>query len=68
MVRSPETLHTAVYQALIELPRANSERHPVGRVWNVPARSAQFTGRVQPVESRICSRSWAGHRRRAARP
>jgi hypothetical protein len=45
-VRSPETLHTAVYQALVELPRAGSERAPVGRVWNVPARSAQFTGRV----------------------
>jgi NB-ARC domain len=43
---SPETLHTAVYQALVELPRAESEQAPVGRVWNVPARSTQFTGRV----------------------
>src|ERR671917_1580177 len=41
-VSSPEALHTAVYQALIELPRAESQRAPVGRVWNVPARSAQF--------------------------
>jgi hypothetical protein len=42
---SPEALHTAVYQALVELPGAESQRAPVGRVWNVPARSAQFTGR-----------------------
>ncbi|MGH3886749.1 MAG: FxSxx-COOH system tetratricopeptide repeat protein, partial [Pseudonocardiaceae bacterium] len=46
-VCSPETLHTAVYQALVELPRAESQRAPIGRVWNVPARSAQFTGRVE---------------------
>jgi tetratricopeptide (TPR) repeat protein len=45
-VSSPERLETAVYQALVELPRSESERAPVGRVWNVPARSAQFTGRV----------------------
>jgi tetratricopeptide (TPR) repeat protein len=43
---SPETLHTAVYQALVELPRAESEQAPVGRIWNVPARSTQFTGRA----------------------
>ena len=43
---SPAQLHTAVYQALVELPRAEPERTPVGRVWNVPARSAQFTGRA----------------------
>jgi hypothetical protein len=45
-VSSPEALHTAVYQALVELPSAESERAPVGPVWNVPARSAQFTGRA----------------------
>ncbi len=38
-VGSPEGLKTAVHQSLIELPRAKS-------VWNVPARSAQFTGRA----------------------
>ncbi|MGH3885415.1 MAG: FxSxx-COOH system tetratricopeptide repeat protein, partial [Pseudonocardiaceae bacterium] len=46
-VHSPETLHTAVYQALVELPRAESQRAPIGRIWNVPARSAQFTGREE---------------------
>ncbi|MGH3995441.1 MAG: FxSxx-COOH system tetratricopeptide repeat protein, partial [Pseudonocardiaceae bacterium] len=47
MVCSPEKLHTAVYQALVELPRAESQRAPIGRIWNVPARSAQFTGRAE---------------------
>jgi tetratricopeptide (TPR) repeat protein len=46
-VHSPERLETAVYQALVELPRAKSQRAPVGRIWNVPARSTQFTGREE---------------------
>jgi hypothetical protein len=45
-VSSPHALHTAVYQALVELPRAKSQPAPVGPVWNVPARSTQFTGRA----------------------
>ena len=45
-ISSPEALHTAVYQALVELPRAESKRAPLGPVWNVPARSTQFTGRA----------------------
>ena len=45
-IGSPEALHTAVYQALVELPKAESQRAPVGPVWNVPARSTQFTGRA----------------------
>ncbi|MGH3673363.1 MAG: DUF4062 domain-containing protein, partial [Pseudonocardiaceae bacterium] len=45
-ISSPETLHTAVYQALVELPRAESERAQLGPVWNVPARNTQFTGRA----------------------
>jgi tetratricopeptide (TPR) repeat protein len=45
-VSSPQALHTAVYQALVELPRAEPERAPVGPVWNVPALGTQFTGRA----------------------
>ncbi|MGH4008962.1 MAG: FxSxx-COOH system tetratricopeptide repeat protein [Pseudonocardiaceae bacterium] len=45
-IGSPEALHTAVYQALVELPGPESKRAPVRSVWNVPARSTQFTGRA----------------------
>ncbi len=46
-VNSPASLETAVQQSLIELPRAESGQAPVGRIWNVPARSSQFTGREE---------------------
>ncbi|MGH4006575.1 MAG: FxSxx-COOH system tetratricopeptide repeat protein, partial [Pseudonocardiaceae bacterium] len=46
-VNSPANLETAVHQSLIELPRAESGQAPVGRIWNVPARSSQFTGREE---------------------
>ena len=35
-----------LYQALTELPRARSA---LGRVWTVPARSAEFTGRDEAL-------------------
>ncbi len=43
-VHGPQVGITAVNQSLIELPRAESERAPVDRVWNAPART-RFTGR-----------------------
>jgi hypothetical protein len=44
-VNSPAELGEAVVQALADLQRARSAGMPVGRVWNIPARSHQFTGR-----------------------
>jgi tetratricopeptide (TPR) repeat protein len=51
-VSSPAELETAVYQALTELPRpratpsAEMPSPAVRRVWTVPARVREFTGRV----------------------
>ena len=44
-VGSPAELETMLFQALTELPRAQALVVPVGRLWNIPARNAGFTGR-----------------------
>jgi tetratricopeptide (TPR) repeat protein len=45
-VTSPDGLETALLHALTTLPRARSVGVPVGRVWNIPARTRGFTGRA----------------------
>jgi len=46
-VTTPQGLETAVLHALQQLPRARTNDVPVGRVWNIPARSVEFTGREE---------------------
>jgi hypothetical protein len=46
-VTSPDRLETVLLHALTELPRALTTGVPVGRVWNIPARTRAFTGRAQ---------------------
>jgi tetratricopeptide (TPR) repeat protein len=42
-VTSTDQLETEVYKALTKLPRAHSSAMPVGRIWNIPARSVTFS-------------------------
>jgi tetratricopeptide (TPR) repeat protein len=44
-VSTPDGLETALLHALTTIPRAHALRVEAGRVWNIPARSSQFTGR-----------------------
>jgi len=49
-VSSPEQLGLLLHQALRELPRARAAQVPVGRVWNIPPRVAEFTGRADLLD------------------
>jgi len=50
-VTTPDGLAAALFQALAELHRSRSADVPVGRVWNIPARSrAAFINRAAEIE------------------
>lgn len=61
LVQSPDRLATAVLRALERLPRARRGDVPVGRVWNIPARSVEFIGRTCRPD---CGRRWSRVARR----
>ncbi|MCR6489052.1 FxSxx-COOH system tetratricopeptide repeat protein [Amycolatopsis sp. OK19-0408] len=58
VVHSPDQLETLLLQALVELPRSRQASMPVGRIWGVPARTVQFTGREEllaGLRSALCA-------------
>ncbi|MEV5715828.1 FxSxx-COOH system tetratricopeptide repeat protein [Amycolatopsis mediterranei] len=57
-VSSPDQLETKLLQALTELARPEQQSMPAGRIWNIPARTADFTGRdnlLTELRTALCS-------------
>jgi len=57
-VSTPDGLETALLQALNKLPRARGRHNPVGRIWGIPARTVDFTGRdpiLSALRTALCS-------------
>ncbi|MGW5715303.1 FxSxx-COOH system tetratricopeptide repeat protein [Amycolatopsis sp. NPDC003865] len=44
-VSTPDQLETALFQALTELARPQQQSMPAGRIWGIPGRTVEFTGR-----------------------
>ena len=49
-VTTADGLELALLHALTELPRSRTTGVPVGRVWNIPPRLPEFTGRTEVLE------------------
>ena len=58
IVTTPDSLEAALLHALTVLPRSSSVGWKTAKVWNIPARSPEFTGREQFLDrlhSTLCS-------------
>jgi hypothetical protein len=57
-VSAPDELEAALFQALTNLPRSRQQSGPAGRIWGIPARTVEFTGRerlLTGLRDALCS-------------
>ncbi|MEU4517379.1 FxSxx-COOH system tetratricopeptide repeat protein, partial [Amycolatopsis sp. NPDC024027] len=57
-VSTPDQLETKLLQALTDLVRPEQQSMPAGRIWNIPARTVDFTGRedlLTGLRTALCS-------------
>ncbi|MEU4517375.1 FxSxx-COOH system tetratricopeptide repeat protein [Amycolatopsis sp. NPDC024027] len=57
-VSTPDQLETKLLQALTGLSRPEQQSMPAGRIWNIPARTVDFTGRadlLDELRTALCS-------------